>query len=619
MEKIMDLEKESNLSINDDICMDIDNMMELNLKKEELDANAKKIRFMEMLLKKREGNINQKENEIEKELEKINEERKILRQEKVKMQKECEERANYIIEDIKNRNSQLSKRISELSKIELEYESIKLELEIKTHTINNINSELYEYKTKLSKLEESTDIENIELMREKAQRVDFLEMENRKIKKEYESLKDKNNKLELELGEINTLKSSNEILVNRLNRSDAYIKYLKKLESSKGTGDDTSQVIFNEIIERQEEMDKNTQGIKYFGDEKFINEFIDFCKVGGYIYEKDLVRSFLCSLRSSKLTILKGYSGTGKSSLPVLFAKYLKSECVVIPVQPNWRTKQDIIGFYNYFTNKFIPTELTQTLIRANVSKDRIFIVVLDEMNLARVEYYFSEFNSKLWMDSEKRKIELFDGVTQYEGKVASYIDNNKIHIPDNVYFVGTINEDDSVSPISDKIFDRAQVVEFMDLPSSKSVGNLDVVNENVDRTKYTKFSTFKMKDKEDENEIKYKNTNVDMYIVDEVNKFVKEYFNKVIGFRSLKQVEEFIKNFKLSGGSEIDAIDMQLVSKFIPKLKFVYSEEQISNLEFLSEHIKDLFRQRFKCNVDKVNSLNVVKQLDGIIKELNE
>lgn len=454
------------------------------------------------------------------------------------------------------------------------------------------------------------DLNKAEEMRQKSEKVNVLEHENKKIKIAYENLLKENSKLEAKIGEIENLRNSNEILVNRLNRSDSYIKYLKKLEESKGTGDDTSQVIFNEIIEQQEDIDQNTQGVGYLGDEKFVTGFIEFCNKIGYVYNEKVVRSFLCSLRSSKLTILKGYSGTGKSSLPVLFAKYLKGECVVIPIQPNWRTKQDIIGFYNYFTNRFIPTELTQTLLRANVSKDRIFIVILDEMNLARVEYYFSEFNSKLWMDSDKRKIELFDGVTQYSGKVSQYVTDNKINIPDNVYFVGTINEDDSVSPISDKIFDRAQVVEFMELPSSKSVGNLELANENIDFTKYTKYSIFS-KEKED--------IKVDMYIVDEVNRFIKENFNKVIGFRSLKQVEQFIKSYKISGGKEIDAVDMQLVSKFIPKLKYLYSTEEIENLEFLNEQIKDLFKQRYKCKDEKISKLIIVNQIESIIKELSE
>lgn len=611
MEKVKEVEVEENESSTGEIYENIDEIMELAIKSEELDSKAKKLFFMEKLIKKREISIKEREDSVEKELDTLEEERKKIKEKQLNMQKECEERANYIVEDIKKRNEELSKKISELSKIELEYESVKAELENKKNIINELNSELYECRTNLNKLEENLDLDNIELTKQKAIRVDKLEFENKNLKKLNKDLLEENSNLGLRLGELNTLKANNEILSNRLNRSDAYIKYLKKIEESKGTGDDTSQIIFNEIIEKQEEMDKNTHGESYCGDEKFINGFIEYCNDIGYVYEKNLIRSFLCSLRSSKLTILKGYSGTGKSSLPVLFSKYLKGECVVIPIQPNWRTKQDIIGFYNYFTNKFIPTELTQTLIRANVSKDRIFIVVLDEMNLARVEYYFSEFNSKLWMDSDKRKIELFDGVSEYNGKVSKYISENKIQIPDNVFFVGTINEDDSVSPISDKIFDRAQVVEFMELPSSKSVGNLELANENIDANKYTKYSVFMSKIDNDKD--------VNMSIIDEVNKFTKDNFNKVIGYRSLKQVEKFIKTFKLSGGNEIDGIDIQLVSKFIPKLKYLYSNEQIENLELLNEHIKELFKQNFNCDEDKISKLNIVVQLEGIIKELNE
>ena len=600
-----------NLDVNEQcISMEIEDIIDLNLKKEDLDNREKKLFFLDQCLKKREKRIEEEETILKEEQSKLDKEKKELRLERQNLQKECEDDAQHIVEDLKNRNRQLVEERNALSKTKLNNEILNLELENKNNLINTLNAELYEYKCKLKKIEDYVDMEKAEYMKERSEKADALENENRKIKKAYDDLMAENIKLKSQLGEINNLKTSNEILVNRLNRSDSYIKYLKKLEESKGTGDDTSQIIFNEIIEKQENEDKNTQGMGYFGDEQFVSGFIEFCKKIGYVYDPKVVRSFLCSLRSSKLTILKGYSGTGKSSLPMLFSKYLRCECVVIPIQPNWRTKQDIIGFYNYFTNRFIPTELTQTLLRANVSKDRIFIVVLDEMNLARVEYYFSEFNSKLWMDSDERKIELFDGVTEYNGKVSEYIKDNKISIPDNIYFVGTINEDDSVSPISDKIFDRAQVVEFMDLPSSKSVGNLELANENIDFTKYTKYSIFN-KDQKD--------IRVDMSIIDEVNKLVKEYFNKVIGFRSLKQVEQFIKSYVISGGKEIDAVDMQLVSKFIPKLKFLYSNEDIDNLEILNEQIKDLFRSKYKCKEDYISKLIIVNQLEGIIKELGQ
>ena len=268
------------------------------------------------------------------------------------------------------------------------------------------------------------------------------------------------------------------------------------------------------------------------------------------------------------------------------------------------------MGFYNYFTNRFIPTELTQTLLRANVSKDRIFFVVLDEMNLARVEYYFSEFNSKLWLDEEAREIELFEGLSNYDGTVSEYIKNNKIKIPDNVFFIGTINEDDSVSPISDKIFDRAQVIEFMQLPSSETVGDLDKAPQDDREDKYTSFKSFNNIKSKEEREF-----NID--IIDKVNESTKEKFNKVIGYRSIGQVKEYVKYYKAAGGNIIDAIDMQLVSKFLPKLKYLYSDDQIKSLQELRDEIVILFIEEYKCSEEEAEKLQIIKQIDSIIKEL--
>ena len=81
--------------------------------------------------------------------------------------------------------------------------------------------------------------------------------------------------------------------------------------------------------------------------------------------------------------------------------------------------------------------------------------------------------------------------IASFSGLAEKRIKNNKIKIPDNVFFIGTINEDDSVSPISDKIFDRAQVIEFMQLPSSETVGDLDKAPQEDREDKYTSFKSF--------------------------------------------------------------------------------------------------------------------------------
>lgn len=583
---------------------------EILLKEQELKEYEKKLAFREKLLKSRQEKLEEKEAAIDEEILKQREERKSLREERGNIQKECDERAAEVVKEVNARNKELAKQVTELVGVKYENENLLQQLNEKENVIKQLLAELYECKNKLVSIESQKNLANIIDLDAKLEKVDFLENENVRLKNENENLLSANKRLEDELSDKERLQDNIEILKNKLDKNRSHLKYLKRLEEAKGTGEDGSQTIFNEIIEKQKQSDQSETPIGYKNDEEFIKGFLQYCRKAGFVYEENLVRSFICSLRSSKLTILKGYSGTGKSSIPTLLAKYLKSECIVIPVQPNWRTKQDIMGFYNYFTNRFIPTELTQTLLRANVSKDRIFFVVLDEMNLARVEYYFSEFNSKLWLDEEAREIELFEGLSNYDGTVSEYIKNNKIKIPDNVFFIGTINEDDSVSPISDKIFDRAQVIEFMQLPSSETVGDLDKAPQDDREDKYTSFKSFNNINSKEEREF-----NID--IIDKVNESTKEKFNKVIGYRSIGQVKEYVKYYKAAGGNIIDAIDMQLVSKFVPKLKYLYSDDQIKSLQELRDEIVILFIEEYKCSEEEAEKLQIIKQIDSIIKEL--
>lgn len=585
--------------------------LEFEKKKQELEDAELQVKKKMEFIKWREEKLNTKERHLSQ--EEIELERRIeeLRLDKIKIQEECDKNAEYIIEDIKKRNIELNKKLGELTRVQLENTTIKEELLIRESEIASLKSENHDNNMKLKIYEENNNIEELLSVKAKLDRFSALEEENEVLKKELYILKSSNNKLSSINEEIEVLNDMNEILSNRLQRRESEIHYLKKIEKAKGTGEDGSQQIFQEIIDKQIQKDKDTTPEQYKDDEKFVDGFVSFCKEAGFIYDKSLVRAFIASLRSSKLTILKGYSGTGKTSLPNLFSKYLNAECVVVPVQPNWRTKQDIMGFYNYFTNKFIPTELTQTLLRANVSSNRIFLIVLDEMNLARVEYYFSEFNSKIWLDKDERKIELFEGITNYGEEVQRYVKDNKINIPDNVYFIGTINEDDSVSPISDKIFDRAQVIEFMQLPTSKSVGNLDKASEGIDKSKYTTVKSF--------NRDLDKSREVAIDLVDKVNEITKEKFNKVIGFRSLMQIKEFVKCFMLAGGSEKEALDIQLVSKFVPKFKSVSSENDISSLMELIDQIGELFEKKFNCSKDDIKNLQIINQLEAVIEALGE
>lgn len=179
------------------------------------------------------------------------------------------------------------------------------------------------------------------------------------------------------------------------------------------------------------------------------------------------------------LTVLAGVSGTGKTLLPVLYARHFGLHYLVMPVQPRWDSPQDLFGFYNYLEKVYKATDLSRALIRldpyndhfrdlprhnAKWARDRVFMVLLDEMNLARTEYYFSEFLSKLELrrnvsdprQPDKRKeaeIELDVG----PGGAGRF----RLWVPDNILFVGTMNEDETTQTLSDKVLDRANVLRF--------------------------------------------------------------------------------------------------------------------------------------------------------------
>jgi len=201
----------------------------------------------------------------------------------------------------------------------------------------------------------------------------------------------------------------------------------------------------------------------------------------GFIYSDRVLKSFHTSLKineHSALTVLSGISGTGKSQLPRLYSEAMGMHFLSLPVQPRWDSPQDLLGFYNYVENRFKATPLSRSLRqfdRFSIDdhgggnlKDEMLLVLLDEMNLARVEYYFSEFLSRLENrekaleddNSYRRKCEIpIEAGPQQEGDDSSI--RTLVYPGFNVFFVGTMNEDESTLSLSDKVLDRANVLRF--------------------------------------------------------------------------------------------------------------------------------------------------------------
>lgn len=179
-----------------------------------------------------------------------------------------------------------------------------------------------------------------------------------------------------------------------------------------------------------------------------------------YYAERD-IRAFLGGLAMTRLMLLQGISGTGKTSLPLAFANAVDGGIEVVEVQAGWRDRQDLVGYYNAFHRHYYATNFLQALYKAGTPayRDRLFMIVLDEINLSRAEQFFADFLSALEQPMAARRLTLVNDPVSNAPRLM--IDGRHLPIPPNVWFVGTANHDESTAEFADKTYDRAHVMEM--------------------------------------------------------------------------------------------------------------------------------------------------------------
>lgn len=138
-----------------------------------------------------------------------------------------------------------------------------------------------------------------------------------------------------------------------------------------------------------------------------LSDLFLFCKSRGFYYSKEQLYNFYISLKTKPFVILSGISGSGKSKIADLFAEYMAfvtstdQNYELVSVKPNWTDSRGIFGYHNIINNTYEITPTVKLFIRAIANPDKPYFLLLDEMNLAKVEYYFSDFLSLL----ESRRI----------------------------------------------------------------------------------------------------------------------------------------------------------------------------------------------------------------------
>ena len=294
-------------------------------------------------------------------------------------------------------------------------------------------------------------------------------------------------------------------------------------------------------------------------------------------YDIDDIRRFIAGMSVSHILILQGMSGTGKTSLAHAFGSFIDNSSTVIPVQPMWKERTDLIGYYNEFTKRFNETLLLQKMYEANYSKD-MYITVLDEMNIARVEYYFAEFLSLLELPNPEERY--LDVVTDKWDTDPIQLRDGRIKLPTHLWFIGTANNDDSTFAISDKVYDRAMILD-LDKKAERFICPV-TPKKKISAEQFEALVSNAIKEYEVSGRNRQRLVELDKYLIDK--------FHITFGNRIMKQILTYIPVYISCGGDELVALDDILSKKVIRKLETQNPIYLRHAAEGLLSFIDDLF-----------------------------
>jgi hypothetical protein len=346
------------------------------------------------------------------------------------------------------------------------------------------------------------------------------------------------------------------------------------------------------------------EGLNYAETVKRIHTYI-FSK--GFQYSLKDIANFYLSLKAKPFVIIAGISGTGKTQLVRQFADAIQAEFTQIPVKPDWTDNSDLIGYKNLDGN-FQEKELIKVIAKASLKENanKIYIVLLDEMNLARVEHYFSDFLSII----ETRRKESGTTITDYilhETEVGNKKELANLYFPANFYLVGTVNMDETTHPFSRKVLDRANSIELNEV-------YLDWINNNSAVEKLTDIDNNFLKPlyvTSNDLEIEHKEILTDILLkLKKINDILKSA-DLQFGYRIRDEIcfyvlyQRDIKDIM----PDDDAFDYQIMQKILPRIQG--SSQRIKRL------IVDLIK--YLSESDSIDDSYNYDQIENAVKDVNK
>ena len=268
----------------------------------------------------------------------------------------------------------------------------------------------------------------------------------------------------------------------------------------------------------------------------------------------------------------------------------------LVPVQPAWRERTELYGYYNEFTKKYTETEFLKAIYEANYYRDP-HLVILDEMNIARVEYYFAEMLSILEMPIKSDwKVDVVSAVWDND---PCLIDNGAIPISDNVWFVGTINNDDSTFAVADKVYDRAIPIDLDSRAEPFQCEKTEAVTVSTEHLEALFAQAREAYPLSADMEKK----------LEDLNTYLIKNFKLAFGNRIIKQTRDFVPVYIACGGTELEAVDFMVAKKVLRKFESL-------SLGFMKDQLT-----KFESYLDKLfgrNKMSICKEYMEYLKKNN-
>ncbi|MTF39637.1 hypothetical protein [Cyanobacterium aponinum] len=434
---------------------------------------------------------------------------------------------------------------------------------------------------------------------------------------ELQELKRNNTYSKMAVTEVETLRDEKESLQVNNDRLRNALEELRKevgqeIEKSKDTSPFPECIAMdeNETLQTITPLEESIPNLREFAEDlRYRIAVSSEHEQKRLYYSAQDIRTFLGGLAMSRLHLLEGISGTGKTSLATAFSSAVndpnneyklepnkRTDYKLIEVQAGWRDRQDLIGYYNAFEKRFYESEFLQALYQAQCPfyRDRIYIIVLDEMNLSRPEQYFADFLSKLEQESPTLTLTT-DLNRRYP---ALFEDHKTLKIPENIWFIGTANQDETTLEFADKTYDRAHIMEL-----GRNQVKFDIPELNYRNP--ISYQALKLAFQQAQNQYQSQAKQADQFLKDYLADLLEIKFKIGWGNRLERQIEAFIPVVIASGGTIGEATDHLLATKILRKIKNRYDIPAIY-LRELREQIT-VFWGELDYQYDPIKSLNII------------